>query len=105
MPDKPSNAPTSAPGPLPSESKPSLSGGPQDETKKPGAVPEENKAQGGGLQPAGETSDPLVHQALAELETAERNRDALDVPEEDKKAADEAVKAAKAKLKDLGVAV
>ena len=55
------------------------------------------------LPAAGSSSDPLVHQAIAELEIAERNRDALDVSDEDKKAAEDAVKEAEKKLKDLGV--
>jgi len=56
----------------------------------------------GSLGPAGESSDPAVHDALARLAAARSNRDALDVADADVKAADDAVKAAEKALADLG---
>lgn len=55
-----------------------------------------------GTAPAGESGDPAVQKALAELQTAQMNRKALDVPEANIKAADDAVKAAEKNLADLG---
>jgi hypothetical protein len=54
------------------------------------------------LAPAGESSNPEVHTALAHLQAARDNRSALDVDEPDVKAADAAVKAAEKALADLG---
>lgn len=56
----------------------------------------------GSLGPAGEASDPAVHDALARLEIARSNRATLDVDPADVKAADDAVAAAEKALADLG---
>ena len=56
----------------------------------------------GTLGRASESGDPAVQHALAELQTAQLNRAALDVEEADVKAADEAVAAARKKLNELG---
>jgi hypothetical protein len=70
---------------------------------KPESKPEP-KAQPskGSLAPAGESSDPAVHAALARLQIAQSNRAALDVSEADVQAADDEVKAAEKVLADLG---
>lgn len=54
---------------------------------------------------AGESSDPEVQRLLAELQTAQMNRDALTADEDAIKAADEAVAAARKPLEDLGYEV
>jgi hypothetical protein len=54
------------------------------------------------LGPAGESSDPTVHAALARLQIAQSNRAALDVDEADVQAADDEVKDAEKALADLG---
>lgn len=57
----------------------------------------------GGKATASESGDPEVHSALAHLQAAQMNRDALGPPsDESVKEADEAVKAAKQRLADLG---
>jgi hypothetical protein len=65
--------------------------------------PEASKAAPqASLGPAGEASDPAVHDALARLAIARSNRAALDVDAADVKAADDAVKDAEQALADLG---
>lgn len=54
---------------------------------------------------AGESSDPEVQRLLAELQTAQMNRDALVADVEAIKAADAAVAAARKPLEDLGYKV
>jgi len=57
----------------------------------------------GGTPRAAESGDPEVHQALAVLQAAQQNRDALGPPaKEAVEAADEDVKKAKDRLADLG---
>jgi hypothetical protein len=63
---------------------------------------ESKPASKASLGPAGESSDPAVHAALARLQIAQSNRAALDVSEADVQAADEQVKAAEKALADLG---
>ena len=70
------------------------------ESKKEEAAP-----KAADLGSAGASADPLVHQALAELDIAKQNRADLDVNEADVQAADSAVHAAEAKLSELGVAL
>jgi hypothetical protein len=62
----------------------------------------EAKPAGGKLGRASESGDPAVHKALADLQAAQMNRAALDVPAADVKAADDAVKDAQKALADLG---
>ncbi len=68
--------------------------------------PDEPKAakpvKAGPLGSAAASSDPAVHQAMAVLQGAQMNRDALDVAEADIEAADKAVADAKKALADLG---
>jgi len=66
--------------------------------------PAEHKpAKAGPLASAGASGDPAVQKALAELQTAQMNRDALVVVEKaDLDAADEAVAKAKKDLAELG---
>jgi ABC-type sugar transport system substrate-binding protein len=71
-------------------------------TPKAEAKAEPKAAPKASLGPAGETSDPAVHDALARLAIARSNRDALDVDPADVEAADDAVKEAEKALADLG---
>jgi len=67
------------------------------------ADPVESKsASHGKLASAGASGDPAVQHALAELQTAQMNRRALDVEAADIDAADDAVKAAQKNLANLG---
>jgi hypothetical protein len=59
-------------------------------------------AKHGALAPAGASGDPAVQHALANLQTAQMNRNALDVEAADIKAADDAVKVAQDALAELG---
>jgi hypothetical protein len=61
-----------------------------------------SKSKGVDLEAAGASSDPAVQFLLAERRTAEMNREALDVPEADVKAADEALAAVDKQLSELG---
>jgi hypothetical protein len=63
---------------------------------------EPKPAPAGKLAPASESGDPAVHHALAVLQGAQMNRDALDVEKADIDAADQAVADAKKALADLG---
>lgn len=62
----------------------------------------EAKKATGKLAPAGESGDPAVQKALADLYTAQQNRAALDVEAGDVKAADDQVAVAQKALADLG---
>jgi hypothetical protein len=85
-----------------------LQGGTMATTEKPSAYEAkseskpESQPSKGSLGPAGEASDPAVHDALARLEIARSNRAALDVDAADVKAADDAVKDAEKALAGLG---
>jgi hypothetical protein len=69
----------------------------------PKAAPKKAAAHHHGkLGKAGESGDPAVQHALAELQTAQMNRRSLDVEEADVKAADAAVKVAQDALAELG---
>ena len=60
------------------------------------------KPKAADLAPSGESTDPAVHVAMANLQVARMNRATLDVEEADIKAADAAVKAAQDALAELG---
>lgn len=72
------------------------------EEKKVESKPAPRFAAAGPKARASESGDPAVQHALAELQTAQMNRSALDVEEADVKAADAAVAAAEKHLGDLG---
>lgn len=87
------------------EAKPAPQSGPTGARDPAPAKPQTRQAASGAGTTAGESSDPEVHRLLAELQTAQMNRDALTADEDAIKAADEAVKAAKKPLEDLGYEV
>ena len=60
------------------------------------------KPKAADLAASGESTDPAVHFAMANLQAALMNRKALDVEEADIKAADAEVKAAQDALAELG---
>lgn len=65
-------------------------------------APVESKHPKGKLAPAGESGDPVVQQAMAELHGARVNRSNLEPNHDAIKTADEAVKVAEKRLNDLG---
>jgi hypothetical protein len=69
---------------------------------EPKKADEPKPAPAGKLGRAAESSDPAVHQAMAVLQGAQMNRDALDVEKADIDAADKQVADAKKALADLG---
>lgn len=72
-------------------------------TDPPKTKPDEPKhAKAGPLARASESGDPAVHHALAVLNAAQMNREALDVEKADIDAADKAVEDAKQALAELG---
>lgn len=76
----------------------------KDKDKSTVDEPVENKtpAKGRLAKNAGESTDPVVHQALAELQNARMVRDGLTTDRDKVKAADDAVKAAEKRVNDLG---
>ena len=72
---------------------------PKQTQKQP--QPEKRRARA-DLQPASESSDPVVHKLLAELQAARMNRDALTANDEAIAEADRALEAAEKALADTG---
>lgn len=74
-----------------------------NESPKTTVKPDEPKhAKARPLAHASESGDPAVHHALAVLDAARMNREALDVEKADIDAADKQVEDAKQALADLG---
>jgi len=71
-------------------------------TDAPSEPKADAKPKAAELAASGESTDPAVHFAMANLQAALMNRKALDVEEADIKAADAEVKAAQDALAELG---
>jgi hypothetical protein len=82
---------------MPDEKTPSAKAAPEQKPSSPPAT-----SKGVDLEAAGASGDPAVHQLLAERQTAVMNREALDVPDADVKAADDAIAAVDKQLAELG---
>jgi hypothetical protein len=87
------------------EARPAPQSGPTGARDPSPAKPQTRQVPASAGTTAGESSDPEVHRLLAELQTAQMNRNALTADEDAIRAADEAVAAAKKPLEDLGYTV